>query len=364
MAKFLAAAACALALCVAASSRADDLDARLAKALEDKTVPAMAVLVIRHGHIDGQAVRGVRASDSPEPARAGDVWNIGSNGKAMTVTLIARLVERGVLSWDAPLSAMLPGLAAGMRPEYRAVTLVDLLAHRAGLPPNPDENWINSTYTDTRPLPLLRQEYAKLALADAPVGPPHQDFAYSNSGAVIAAAIAERVTGKSYEELMREEVFGPLGMTAAFGPTARGQNLGHKDGKPITGPEASNPLVMAPDGEINLSMADWARFALDQMRGEHGQGKLLKTSTYTFLHTAQGQTSAALGWGVMQYPPQSAHRMLTHLGSNGYWHALIALLPDSEDGVLIAANAGENSSAQAAQTAMAKAIVAGFGTKK
>lgn len=364
MNKALAALACAAALLTGTPSRAEELNALLDKAMEDKTVPAMAVLVIRHGAVSGEAVRGLRASDGKDAARADDVWNIGSNGKAMTATLIARLVEHGVLHWDAPLAAMLPELAAGMRAEYRDVTLADLLSHRAGLPPNPDEDWINSTYTDPRPLPVLRQAYATLALADAPVAPPHQSSNYSNSGAVIAAAIAERATGKPYEELMQAEVFGPLGIKAAFGPTVRGQNLGHKEGKPIAGLMAGNPLMLAPDGEINLSMRDWAAFALDQIHGEHGHGKLLKTASYTFLHTAQGDTNAALGWGVMQYPPQAPQRVLSHLGSNGYWHALIALAPGSEDGVLIAANAGEGSSAQAAQSAMAKTLMARFGAGK
>jgi CubicO group peptidase (beta-lactamase class C family) len=366
MPNYLAALVSALAIFSAAPAGAEPLDsaALLAHALADKSVPAMAVLVIRHGTITEQAERGVRASDRPEPVRADDVWNIGSNGKAMTVTMIARLVERGVLSWDAPLSAMLPDLAAGMRAQYRDVTLVELLGHRAGLPSNPDEQSIEATYADPRALPVLRQEYAKLALSEAPVGPARGPFSYSNSGTVIAAAIAERATGRSYEQLMQAEVFGPLGMTAGFGPTARGQNLGHKDGQPITGARASNAPVMTPAGEIHLSMGDWAKFALDQMHGEHGKGKLLARSTYLFLHAEQGQTKAALGWGILRFPPIGPHPVLTHLGSNGFWHALIALVPDSEDGVLIAANGGDGTSAAAAQMEMAKAIMARFGSDR
>ena len=49
----------------------------------------------------------------------------------MTATMIARLVDRGVLSWSAPLKTILPGVS--MRPEYEGVTLADLLSHRAGL---------------------------------------------------------------------------------------------------------------------------------------------------------------------------------------------------------------------------------------
>lgn len=63
-----------------------------------------------------------------------DVWLIGSDGKPMTATLIAKLVDRGKLSWTTQLSEMLPMLAKDMRAEYRTVTLLELLSHRAGLP--------------------------------------------------------------------------------------------------------------------------------------------------------------------------------------------------------------------------------------
>ena len=118
MKTLLASLVCSTAFLLSGTARAHDLNAMLQQALADKSVPAMAILVIRDGKIDAQAQAGVRANDGHDAVRADDVWNIGSDGKAMTVTLIARLVERGVLSWDAPLSNMLPALAGGMRAAY------------------------------------------------------------------------------------------------------------------------------------------------------------------------------------------------------------------------------------------------------
>jgi len=330
-----------------AAASAGELDELLAKALEDRSVPAMTVLVIRDGRIAEQAVRGVRAAGGQDPARLDDSWHIGSDGKAMTATLIARLVERGTLSWSAPLKSMLPALS--MRPEYADVTLVELLSHRAGLPPNVDEKLIEATRDDPRPLMLLRQIYAKQALNDAPVGPPRADASYSNSGYMIAAAIAERATGKPYETLMREEVFAPLGMTVDTSPAKPGQTLGHEAGKPLSGAKSDIPPFFAPAGAtMRLSMRDWAAFAIDQMAGERGQGKLLKASSYSFLHTAQGATPSALGWGVKSnWPADAPIRMLMHAGSNGYWNALIGMAPDSMGAVLVAANAGDGSGAEA-----------------
>ena len=82
--------------------------------------------------ITGQEAK--RDDDETDPVQIGDFWHIGSCGKAMTVTLIARLVDRGVLSWTTPLGVLLPDQAATMNPQYSSVTLAQLLSHHSGLP--------------------------------------------------------------------------------------------------------------------------------------------------------------------------------------------------------------------------------------
>jgi CubicO group peptidase (beta-lactamase class C family) len=345
---------------ITGSAYASELEAQLASALKDRSIPAMAVLVIRDGKVDGQAVRGVRAAGSPARAQLSDHWHIGSDAKAMTATLIARLVEAGKLSWEAPLSDMLPDTA--MRAEYQSVTLADLLSHRAGLPPNSDEKRIEATRKDRRALPVLRMEYVQRALSEAPVGPVRAASQYSNSGYIIAAAIAERATGQSFENLMQEQVFAPLGMQVDTGPSRHGQVLGHKAGKPLTGLAADIPPFFAPAGAtMKMSLADWSRFVLDQMAGERGAGKLLSQQGYRFLHTPQGESGAALGWGVKSnWPANAPMRLLMHAGSNGYWNALVALAPDSQSGVLVVANAGEGSGAEQQQTRLVMSLVSGM----
>ncbi len=131
------------------SASAADLDKVLANAMAGTKVPALGMLVMQGGRIAEIAVHGVRRVDGHDLVRPGDVWLIGSDAKPMTAALIAKLVDRGVLSWDAPLSKMLPGLAEKMRPEYRGVTLVQLLSHRSGLPHDyHDIVYFNTFYTE------------------------------------------------------------------------------------------------------------------------------------------------------------------------------------------------------------------------
>ena len=327
----------------------------LATAMHGGTVPAMALLEMRDGRVLREAVRGVRRNDGPDLARAGDVWLIGSDAKPMTAALIARLVDRKVLAWTTPLSTMLPAVAATMRPEYRRVTLQQLLSHHAGLPHDAsDEAFFRSLFHDARPLPEQRLAYIAKALAEKPVARPGTKFEYSNTGFLIAAAIAERATGVAYEDLIRREVFAPLGMrSVAFGALHANAPQGHLDGKPSR-LEDTNPDMFAPAGNMAMSLDDWSAFCLDQMAGAHGRGKLLSTASYRLMQTPQpGGGSAGLGWGIQASLAGHAGPVLMHAGSDGTGYAVVALFPRTNRGLLAVANASdEMGGAKAVRDAM------------
>jgi CubicO group peptidase (beta-lactamase class C family) len=358
-------AAVAIGVLPASSAFAADLGPVIATAMEGTRAPAMAMLVMHAGKVTDEGVQGVRRNDRPGPAQISDNWLIGSDAKPMTATLIARLVDRGLLSWDEPLSRMLPELAAGMRPEYRSVTLVELLSHRAGFDHDTaDLAFFNGFFKDPRPLPAQRLAYVTHTLAEAPVAPPGTKFSYSNTGFLLAAVIAEHATHKSYEELMRTEVFGPLGMThVGFGITHDGQPLGHHDGRPAT-LEESNPAMFAPAGNINMSLPEWALFCLDQMAGPQGGGKLLKAATYQRMQTPIAGGDSGLAWGIQASAMGRKGPVLTHAGSDGNGYAVVALFPAVGDGVLAAANAGEDMGGDKAVMAALKAVAPTLSTPK
>jgi CubicO group peptidase (beta-lactamase class C family) len=126
-------------------------------------------------------------------------------------------------------------------------------------------------------------------------------------------------------------------------------------GKPETAHDA-NPAFVDPAGGWRMTLNDWAVFCLDQMEGERGRGRLLKPATYKMLHTPQGDTVAALGWGA---PAKAAGRQgpaLTHAGSDGNWYALVLLFPTSGNGVLVTANAADDMGGDKAATATIRAV--------
>ncbi|MET0808797.1 MAG: serine hydrolase domain-containing protein [Pseudoxanthomonas sp.] len=347
-----------------------DLEALLTQAMEGTQTPAIGALVMRDGKVAAQAVRGARRNDEAGAVRVDDVWLIGSTGKPMTVALVAKLVDRGVLSWDAPLARMLPDLAGSMRAEYRAVTLVQLLSHQSGLPENlGDVKLLDSFFTDTRALPVQRLALVSAALKEAPATAPGGGFGYSNTGFLIAAVIAERAAGADFETLMRREVFEPLGMdSAGFGPTVDGQPRGHRAGKPVTAAMTQSddgvPMVYTAAGNLHMSLQDWAKFCLDQLAGSRGDGRLLKPASYALMQTARPGSPSGMDWGVQESIAGRAGPVLVHGGSDGNWLAWAVLFPQANTGVLVVANATDDMGGDKATHAVMGSLFAGLSPAK
>jgi CubicO group peptidase (beta-lactamase class C family) len=155
----------------------------------------MVAAVLRGERIIAQGVAGVRNRRTVERVTLEDQFILGSCTKAMTATLVAMLVEEGKLHWTTTLGELFAGTLKPMHPAWEKVTMRQVLAHRAGLPFEPDGlNPVLSTFRElmrpprARPgtLPQQRLEIAREALARPPVIPPDTKFFYSNVGYLLA----------------------------------------------------------------------------------------------------------------------------------------------------------------------------------
>lgn len=360
---FLRAVLMASFLALPSFTRAEDgiqtfLDKTLTAVREKDHLPAVAALVQIDGKLAGEAALGLRALGHPEKVTTNDRWHIGSDTKAFTATLVARLVEKGVMHFNDTLAASFPAFAEAMDPAYRDVTVTQLLSHTAGLPPLSDDKELPpflAVIKSANGVKAQRETIARKYLTMPPASKAGE-FAYSNLGFIIAGAIAEARTGETWEELIREQIFAPLGIkNAGFGPPGSpgkvDQPWGHKEeaGKLVpldpAGADADNPPALGPAGTINIALKDWLLFAQDQLDGEHGRGKLLKPETYRKLPTPV-TGNYALGWGVL-LGHDGVPQLLTHTGSNGFWVADIRIMPRHDMIFLVVTNAGNDAANQA-----------------
>jgi len=346
-------------LCYAApdSGLQNFLEQTLTTVREKEHLPAVAGLVQIDGKIAAEVAIGLRALGHPQPVTINDRWHIGSDTKAFTATMIARLVEQGVMKFDDTLAASFPAFADKMDPACRGVTVFQLLSHTAGLPPlteDKDAAEFEAIVKSVNGVKAQRETVARKYLTMPPASKVGE-YKYSNLGFIIAGTIAEAKTGKTWEELIREQIFEPLGITnAGFGPpVAPGkfdQPCGHKEvnGKLVpldpADPEADNAPALGPAGTINITLKDWMRFAQDQLDGVHGRGKLLKAETYRKLHTPV-TGNYALGWGA-KLDDAGVPFVITHNGSNGNWVAEVRIMPKHDIIILLATNSGTDGANQ------------------
>jgi CubicO group peptidase (beta-lactamase class C family) len=310
-------------------------------------LPALAAAVVTSKGAVAVAAVGVRKKGGEVAVTAQDQFHLGSDTKAMTAALIAILIEQGKLKWDSTVGETFPDLAPKMTPELRKVTLTQLLSHRSGLPANLPGGW-DSVPRDGSPIQQRRVMMERLAGQEL-AAKPGEKFLYSNTGYTVAAAMAEKVTGKPWEELMADRLFKPLDMTdVGFGsmgtPGKVDQPWQHQaNGTPVEpGPSSDNPPVMGPAGTVHAPLAEWAKFIADQLKGDRGERGLLTPPTYKVLHSSPGMEPFYTpgGWGGVEKEPRAGGLVLSHDGSNTMNFATAWLAPGRDFAVLVTCNQG------------------------
>lgn len=342
---------------------ADLAAARIARVHAASGLPGISAAILRIDDTEpGTAVAGVRRLGKPEPVTCRDRFHIGSNGKAVTSAVLARLVDAGKLSWDTTLSEVF-GERFPIDPSYAGGTVREVLCMRAGMP---------GFETLDEMLPYLgfpgdvRQQRA--AITEAIVGLPrvYQTGveAYSNASLTVAGAIAEAVTGRSWEELTTEYLSAELGIASEIGwPGSDGseQPWGHirlPDGWLEIDPvgDIQFPAPISPAGNLSMSVSDLAKFQQSQLRSlagmENSSG--LSASAVAEMHDAKGFTYA-MGWtdlGLATGPSEG------WIGSADVFYSLAFIDRARGHAIAVAVNGSDPESGGAEVAAMALAAEA------
>lgn len=312
-------------------------------------LPGLAAVVVRSDGTPHVYVSGERRIGKGDLITTADRMHLGSLTKAITATLVGALAEKGLMTFETTVGETLPGLSPKMQPAYRKVTVRQLLTHAAGLP----------TYgTNLALLPLLsltggpteqRYAFVQQVLAQPPRFEPGTSFEYSNAGAAVAGAMAERIAGSPYRELVERLVFAPIGARAAFGNpglATEAQPWGHRTvlGAVIEVPPAqplyTTRLAIEPAGGASPSLSDYGRFLQLHLRGLRGRDGALKARTIQELHGLGPDTRTlrpGMGWNRMPRAGGDSHE---HRGSNGSCVGFATIQPSRDVAVAVFTNLG------------------------
>lgn len=290
------------------------------------------VLVKGYGYADLTTHRPMDAQES--------LVHIGSVGKICTAIAVLQLAEEGLVDLDADIAAYLDFEIPATFPE--PITLRHLLSHTSGFGARDGEAIVHDPAT----VPTIR-EYLVRNLPPRRRS-PGVAIGYSNYGMALAGYIVERIAGESLTAYLHGHVLGPLAMTgsdASLIPSPHGEVAlasGHASGQPAP-QEYVGAFGAAP---IRSTAADMARF----------MHALLNPEALAILHVLQPESANAMqtrqvaadprqnvtGLGLYQLS-RGGVAIWGHLGSTGYFHSLMLLIPEHRLGVFVSFNAAEGS---------------------
>ena len=319
------------------------------KALREWEVPGLAIAIVKDDRIVLAKGYGVRKLGDPTPVNERTLFAIGSSSKAFTAAAIAMLVDEGKVKWDDPVTKYLPGFELYDPYVTRELTVRDLLSHRSGLERG-DLLWYGSEYD--RDEILRRTRYLK------PTWSLRSTFGYQNLMFLAAGQLIAKVSGKSWDEFIRQRIFVPLSMTASntsIKDFKNCDNVSSPHGKFEDKIEAipwRNIDNIAPAGSINSSvvdMAQWVRLQLAQ--GEYQKQRLLSSGAAKEMQTSQTVIRAeppfslfypeahflnyGLGWFLHDY---KGRKVVEHGGAIDGMRAQVAMLPEEKLGLVILTN--------------------------
>ena len=314
-----------------------DLDRFIEQKMAVTQVPGVAVGIYHNGET---YTAGFGVTNFEHPLRVTDetLFQIGSITKTFTGTIIMRLVEEGKLDLDAKVQSYLPDFEVVDKRASSEATLRHLLTHMGG--------WVGDYFDDTGAgadaLPIIVDRMSDLEQL-APIGTV---YSYNNAGFYVAGLLIESVTGKDYEEVLKEMVLAPLAL-AGCQITPRDVMthrfaVGHRVSDE-NGPEVLRPWYLAralfPVGGLACDVKEMLRYA----RFHLGDGSpLLERGSLREMHSTHFDKvgtdgEMAITWHVTEV---GSTRVLGHGGGTLGQISLLQFVPERDFAIVIVTNAG------------------------
>ena len=331
------------------------LETVLNDAFKKSGAPGMGVMTTSSDTVLELYVAGKRRVDRADKIATDDPFHIGSVSKTFTATLIAKLVEEKKIKWSSTVSSILPQVTASGHEAYKNATIADLLAHEVGLKPMEEMHEIKEVPLLKGDVTAQRYQFSQWVFQQTPSGKPFKEYRYSNAHFIVAAAMAEKITGKPWELLIEQYIFEPLNMTnSGFswpGKDDTSVPWGHElqDGsfQPMD-PNGSFflPPYFGPAGDIHASLNDMAKYFQAYLKSWKGNNGYLQKSTIEKMLTAK--IRSGLGWGVKG--PGNFKHLGMYAGSAGTFEMLVIMILDIDLAITVVSNSASESSSSALKT--------------
>lgn len=325
-------------------SKLTDIQARLDALARQHKVPG-ASLGVMSGDEVLEFTTGVANKNTGVPVTSDTLFQIGSNTKLYTTTLVMQLVDEGKVDLDSPVKRYVPELKLADAKGAETVTVRQLLTHTSG---------IEGDYFDDfgRGDDGIERYVASLENIGS-VYAPAEMWSYCNSGFVLAGRLVEKITGDPYHKVLRERILAPLGLPRTTvlmeEMLAHSCAVGH-----IIPPEGNEPVVpprvmmspsQAPAGSMTVStpreVIGFVRMHLDGGTARDGK-RVLSADAVKAMQQPQAKLprsslgeAMGLGWLLSSW---GGERVIGHGGGTIGQLSFLQCLPDRRIAVVLLTN--------------------------
>ena len=328
------------------------LDAAFEEAQQTLNLPSISVAVVHEGQLIFSSSHGMLDATGSKRANSQSMYAVASNTKAFTSAALAQLVDAGKLNWDDRVQSYLPDFELYDPYVTDELRIADLLCHRSGLATfSGDLLWYGTSWS--------AEDVLEKARHLEPVSGFRTTFGYQNILYIAAGQVIEQVTGRDWEEVVRDSLLLPLGMERAVLSTNALENVENvalphnelEDGS-LTPIDWVNWDNMAPAGALITSVDEMAQWMIAQMDSGRVDGGRLWTEQQTrsmwSMHTPIPVSSFynqylpsmhfrgyGLGWELSTLHGRKV------VGHSGGYDGMISrqlLVPEEKLGIFIATN--------------------------
>lgn len=321
-----------------------ELRARVVAEMERLQVPGVAVGIL-HGATEIVETFGITSADHPQDVDEHTLFQIGSTTKTFTATALMRKVEDGKLDLDAPLTSYLPDFTLADAEWGAQVTPRHLLTHTGGW----DGDYMLLHPAGGRGDDVLRSVVQAMPQAPLQV-PPGTIWAYNNTGFSLAGRLLEVLTGRTYEDAIRDLVFRPLGLDRSFFLPEEVMTqrfvVGHvlRRGRPTVASEWALHRSSSAAGAIAADVLDqlrYARFHLGDGAATDG-ARVLSAETMELMQSPQveigeGIDAVGISWLLGS---RGRTRTVAHGGGTNGQISMFEMIPGHDFALVILTNAG------------------------
>ena len=321
-------------------------DETFGKILEEHRVSGLAIAVTQGGEVIlnkgyGYADWVTRTPVDPDTSQ----FRIGSLSKTFLSTAVAQLLERGQIdSLDDPANKYLKRIQLES-PSGKDITVWDLLTHQGGLGGAPV--FIPET-DDERPVPPLPADFVAANTPDV-VREPGTISIYCNPCSATLGFLVEDITGQTLEDVFRENIYAPLGMTHTTltnepdpGPDMVTQYAFAPGGPPVALPYPAISPYISYAGDVNSTAGDMAKWLIAHIQEGGGTGPaILSPETFQLMHTRnRGNHPDMSGFGMNFFTyDYNGERVLEHYGSIRF-RSMEFMMLDKKIGVFVTMGGG------------------------